>query len=479
SLWSAAADLPGRTANQEALAAWWAAHDPPLPVAQRLGYLRRSEQLLDELVQGDGPPSRLASLARVAMELGERQKAVGALAHLSAILQQGGDIRLDEPFLSPHPATDAIPPGDTPALWLEAATLEAQSRLESYSSFFTGSSELPRLRRLRQWGWPSAAMMRKLALLEGRFPQLASTEAPSAAAPARPEEPSVRPWFDLLELDRPLRCLDGGAMGLEAKPEPWVRWAEEGCAEVIGFEPLEEECDRLNRQVAHLGGAVRFLPLALGDGEEHTLHITNAPMTSSLYAPARATVDLFPALGEYMQVEKRQVLRTHRLDGLEGMRPVDFLKLDVQGAELMVLQAAQATLADITVVQCEVEFVELYEGQPLMADVDAFLRSQGFCLLKFAPLKGRPFKPLRIEAHPLSPISQILWTDAIYVKDFRQRAVWSEHQLKAAAFLLHELYNASDLVSLLLSELDARHGTDWQSLYLASVLLSDPALVAG
>ena len=145
----------------------------------------------------------------------------------------------------------------------------------------------------------------------------------------------------------------------------------------------------------------------------------------------------------------------------------------------MVLQAAQATLADITVVQCEVEFVELYEGQPLMADVDAFLRSQGFCLLKFAPLKGRPFKPLRIEAHPLSPISQILWTDAIYVKDFRQRAVWSEHQLKAAAFLPHELYNASDLVSLLLSELDARHGTDWQSLYLASVLLSDPALVAG
>ncbi len=479
SLWSAAGNLPGGTANQEALAAWCAAHDPSLPGAQRLGALRRSEQLLNGLVQGDGPPSRLASLARVAMELGERQKAVAALAQLSAILQQGGASRLDEPFLSPHPATDAIPPGDTPALWLEGACLEAQSRLESYSSFFTGPSDLPRVRRLSELGWPSAAMGRKLALLEGRFPQLASAEAPSPAAPAQPGEASVRPWFDLLELERPLRCLDGGAMGLEAKPEPWVRWAEEGCAEVIGFEPLEAECDRLNRQVAHLCGAVRYLPLALGDGEEHTLHITNAPMTSSLFAPARATVDLFPSLGEYMQVEKRELLRTHRLDGLEGLRPVDFLKLDVQGAELMVLQGAQATLADITVVQCEVEFVELYEGQPLMADVDAFLRSQGFGLLKFAPLKGRPFKPLRSEANPLAPISQILWTDAIYVKDFRQRAQWSEHQLKAAAFLLHELYDAFDLVSLLLSELDARQSTDWRSLYLASVLLSHPALGAG
>jgi hypothetical protein len=33
------------------------------------------------------------------------------------------------------------------------------------------------------------------------------------------------------------------------------------------------------------------------------------------------------------------------------------------------------------VVQCEVEFVELYQDQPLFADVDNFLRSQVFCLL--------------------------------------------------------------------------------------------------
>jgi FkbM family methyltransferase len=321
-------------------------------------------------------------------------------------------------------------------------------------------------------------MQRRLALLKRRFSGQVVVPSEGAIQPEE-EAVSVRSWFDLLGLRQPLRCLDVGAMELGGTSEPWVRWAGEGCAEVIGFEPLPEECERLNRQAKNLGGAVRYLPCALGDGGEHTLHVTNAPMTSSLYPPARATVDLFPGLGEWMQVESLRLLRTQRLDDLAEIRPVDFLKLDVQGAELMVLKQALDTLADLAVVQCEVEFVELYEGQPLMADVDTFLRNAGFSFLKFSSLQGRPFKPLRLEQQPLTPISQILWADAVYVRDFRHLARWTNRQLKAASFLLHELYNASDLVNLLLGELDLREGTDVQSLYLASMLMSDPSLAIG
>lgn len=273
---------------------------------------------------------------------------------------------------------------------------------------------------------------------------------------------SVRSWFDFLHLERPLRCLDVGALALAGEPEPWVRWAKEDCAEVIGFEPLEQECRRLNQQAAEQGGSIRYLHWALGDGEEHTLHVTNVPMTSSLYPPARATIDLFPELGDLMQVEQQVPLRTRRLDDLEEARPADFLKLDVQGAERMVLEHASATLKDVAVLQCEVEFVELYEGQPLFADVDALLRRQGFCFLRFAYTMGRPFRPLQQAANPNAALSQLLWADAIYVRDFRQRQLWSERQLKAAAFLLHEL--------------DRRQGSAWQECYLGSVLLSRPDL---
>ncbi len=260
--------------------------------------------------------------------------------------------------------------------------------------------------------------------------------------------PSVRSWFEFLQLERPLRCLDVGALALAGEPEPWVRWAMEGCAEVIGFEPLAQECERLNQQAAAQSGALRYLPWALGDGQEHTLHVTNVPMTSSLYPPARSTIDLFPALGDLMQVEKDVPMHTRRLDDLEEARPADFLKLDVQGAERMVLEHATETLKDVAVLQCEVEFVELYEGQPLFGDVDALLRRQGFSFLRFAYTMGRPFRPLQLGADPNAAISQLLWADAIYVRDFRHREQWSERQLKAAAFLLHELYDAFDLAGL-------------------------------
>jgi hypothetical protein len=42
----------------------------------------------------------------------------------------------------------------------------------------------------------------------------------------------------------------------------------------------------------------------------------------------------------------------------------------------MALENANTALATVGVVQCEVEFVELYQDQPLFADVDKFLRSQ-------------------------------------------------------------------------------------------------------
>ena len=290
-----------------------------------------------------------------------------------------------------------------------------------------------------------------------------------------PTNPSLQ-WFEFLELREPIRCLDVGAMAIGEAVDPWVTLAHNGCAEVIGFEPIEAACTRLNEQASMEKGLIRYLPYALGDGEEHVLHVTNVPMTSSLFPPARETVDLFPALGELMQVVERIPLRTRRLDDLPELAPVDFLKLDVQGAELLVLEHGRETLRTVSVLQCEVEFLELYEGQPLFADVDAFLRSQGFAFLRFSYTMGRPFIPLHFTQDPLRSMSQLLWADAIYVRDFRERSQWSDRQLRAGAFVLHEIYQAYDYTSLLLAELDRRSGGRLQEVYLASLLLSEPSL---
>jgi hypothetical protein len=146
--------------------------------------------------------------------------------------------------------------------------------------------------------------------------------------------------------------------------------------------------------------------------------------------------------------------------------------LDVQGAELMILEQAQEVLKSVAVIQCKVEFVELYKGQPLMADVDTFLRSHGFCFLRFSYTQGRPFKPLQITNSPYKEISQMLWGDAIYVRDFRMLQQWNMRQLQAAAFILHEVYEAIDLTVILLNELDRREQSGLASCYLRAAMIN-------
>ena len=56
--------------------------------------------------------------------------------------------------------------------------------------------------------------------------------------------------------------------------------------------------------------------------------------------------------------------------------------MDVQGAELMVLKGAGELIEHIKLIWLEVESVELYKDQPVRSDVEAFMRDNGFQLLK-------------------------------------------------------------------------------------------------
>jgi len=90
----------------------------------------------------------------------------------------------------------------------------------------------------------------------------------------------------------------------------------------------------------------------------------------------------------------RVPVTTKRMQDLKEITDTDFLKVDVQGAELYVLRGAGRCLEDAVVVHTEAEFVPMYKEQPLFAEVDQFLRQSGFIFHKFDGVAGRPFKPL-------------------------------------------------------------------------------------
>jgi FkbM family methyltransferase len=67
---------------------------------------------------------------------------------------------------------------------------------------------------------------------------------------------------------------------------------------------------------------------------------------------------------------------------------VDFLKLDTQGSELQILTSKNVD--QIPLIEVEVEFREVYEGQPLFHQVDSFMNSRGYQILYLSRAFGSP-----------------------------------------------------------------------------------------
>ncbi|NJO36876.1 MAG: FkbM family methyltransferase [Rhizobiales bacterium] len=262
--------------------------------------------------------------------------------------------------------------------------------------------------------------------------------------------------FDAWGIDPPLiRITDVGAMDV-GSGSSWDRLVKRGCATLLGFEPQQEECARYN---AKKGAGHRCLPQALGDGTVRTFHQCHYAPTSSFYKPNRDVIEQYNGLCDLMEVVGTVPMATSRLDDIEEARSTDFLKLDVQGAELDILTHGRETLKHVSMIQTEVSFQPLYENQPLFADVDAFLRKEGFVLHTFLGFGRRMMRPLVPTGGPFAGFNQILWSDAVYIKPFASPPAGQEPAtLLKRAILFHELYRSYDFAARALRDYGALTG---------------------
>jgi FkbM family methyltransferase len=253
----------------------------------------------------------------------------------------------------------------------------------------------------------------------------------------------------------------GAALGEKPIYQPLV---DAGAARISGFEPTPAECDKLN---AKYGAPHQFFPHFVGDGKTQTFHETRWNLTGSLFEPNQPLNEKFQALPELTELVQKHSVETTRLDDVEGLEDVDLLKIDVQGAELMVFEHAPRVLSETLLIQTEVEFLPLYKEQPLFAEVDIHLRRAGFQFHTFLGFGSRAFKPLIKNKQPTHGFRQLLWSDAVYVRDFMRLDQLSELKLRKLALLVHDLYQSVDLCHLVLEELDRRGSEKWAPRYLA------------
>jgi FkbM family methyltransferase len=263
----------------------------------------------------------------------------------------------------------------------------------------------------------------------------------------------------------PVKIIDVGAMAIGGKESPHVRLVKAGLASLVGFEPVAAECERLNA----LDPAQQYLPFAVGDGSDAVLRECNFPMTSSLYEPDTALLEKFQALAELTTVVRRIPMQTKRLDDVAEASGAQYLKLDVQGAELDILKGAQRLMSSVLVVHTEVAFVPLYRDQPLFADIDAELRRHGLVFHRFMGISGRAYKPFLKNNNPSDAISQYLWADAVYIRDFMRFGELAPDQLLQLALIVNECYVSFDLAALALRAHDAATGGTLGAQFTAAV----------
>ena len=136
--------------------------------------------------------------------------------------------------------------------------------------------------------------------------------------------------------------VDVGASAVTEQPS-YTRLLACGLARLIGFEPSEKHFEDLQK---NKGPLETYLPYAVGDGKEGTYHLTPHVGFSSMYRMSSWVGSYFGARwGRQRERAVEIPMTTRRLDDIDEIERMDFLKIDIQGGELMVFQNAKRLLS--------------------------------------------------------------------------------------------------------------------------------------
>jgi FkbM family methyltransferase len=165
---------------------------------------------------------------------------------------------------------------------------------------------------------------------------------------------------------------------------------------IVFFEPDKESFTKLKEKTSH-DNKVICVNKALGPFScKATLHRTpnQGGESNSILEPYKHT-HFYPGI----VFTNKETIDVEPLDKFEPTTSLNFLNMDVQGAELNVLLGASNTLKNIKYILTEINTDELYKNCALVEDLDYYLGKYGF---------------KRVETI-LDRDSQA-WGDALYIK---------------------------------------------------------------
>lgn len=259
--------------------------------------------------------------------------------------------------------------------------------------------------------------------------------------------------FDFLELERPLQVMDAGSSAIAEVPI-YKNLLDNGFAHLNAFEGDDRQIEGIRKAY---GDKVSIYKNYLFDGTTQTLYLAHPESgMTSLLKPRSDALSFFNGFEQFGRVEKTETVKTDRLDDIDDLPQIDFLKMDIQGAELAVLKNGARKIQGCLAIQLEVSYICLYENQPSFGDVDVWMRSKGYVPHCFLDVKRWSIAPVVFKNNFRIPGNQLLESDIVYIKDPLRVADLTNAQLKIFAVLAHYCFKSFDLCVFILRELERR-----------------------
>ena len=233
--------------------------------------------------------------------------------------------------------------------------------------------------------------------------------------------------------------------------------------EIYAFEVDKEECEKLNKSCKK---GMKFFPIALGEKKEtRKFYETYMPVCSSLYEPKQNFLELYNNLNiAYLKnITEINTISIDEFSNDHNLESVDFIKIDIQGAELDVFKGGKRILEKTLMIVTEVEFVEQYIDQPLFGDVSSFLKDRDFMLHKFLGYGTRSLKPIIFNQNKNFG-TQFLWSDALFIRNVLNFSKLSDEDLIKSATLAY-IYKSPDLTYFYLEKFDKRNNSSFCNLF--------------
>lgn len=253
----------------------------------------------------------------------------------------------------------------------------------------------------------------------------------------------------ILQMPDLLRIIDIGANPMNSVA-PYKVLLDSGLCQLTGFEPQADTLDTLNQ---HKGPQETYIPAAIGDGRAYDLNLYHGTGLVSVFDIRRQTVAHLRGLRKAARHKGTHRIETSRLDDLVELGRIDYLKIDIQGAELMVFQNALSALRPVLAIQTEVNFYPLYDNQPSFGDIDVFLRQQGFLPHSYIHIEKRIIQSRFSGSLTKDAATQMLDGDILYLRDLSQAAEWDSDTLKRMALIAEGIYGYADVTMLCLDKL--------------------------